>query len=312
MSNKPAYTPLYLLSSDDNNNKIYIKRDDLIPFSFGGNKARIAQEFVADMQQKGKNFMVGYGNARSNLSRALTNLCANKNIPCLIISPSEDNGSRIETPNSKIVKNILGVQFVECDKQKVAQCVLETLSELREKGYNPYYIYGNEYGTGNEAVSVRAYLKAYDEIKEQGKELNVQFDYIFLATGTGMTQAGLILGKQKNNGAEKIVGISVAREKAKEVEVIKRYINSDAIEEIEICDKYLCGGYGAFDSGIEKQIIKMFKCYGIPLDPTYTGKGYYGMAKYIKECNIANKNILFLHTGGTPLFFDWLSLRKDN
>ena len=28
------------------------------------------------------------------------------------------------------------------------------------------------------------------------------------------------------------------------------------------------------------------------------------MKKYIAENNIKNKNILFIHTGGTPLFFD--------
>ena len=35
-------TPLYFLFSDSNKNNIYIKRDDLIPISFGGNKARKA------------------------------------------------------------------------------------------------------------------------------------------------------------------------------------------------------------------------------------------------------------------------------
>ena len=43
---------------------------------------------------------------------------------------------------------------------------------------------------------------------------------------------------------------------------------------------------------------------GIPLDTTYTGKGYWGMKEYIKENEITGKNILFIHTGGTPLFFD--------
>lgn len=33
----------------DENNSIYVKRDDLLPFSFGGNKVRIALEFINDM-----------------------------------------------------------------------------------------------------------------------------------------------------------------------------------------------------------------------------------------------------------------------
>ena len=59
----------------DEKNSIYIKREDLFPFSFGGNKVRIALEFINDMKKQGKDCIVGYGNARSNLSRALANLC---------------------------------------------------------------------------------------------------------------------------------------------------------------------------------------------------------------------------------------------
>ena len=34
---------------------LYIKREDLLPFSFGGNKLRIAKEYFSDMQKQGKN-----------------------------------------------------------------------------------------------------------------------------------------------------------------------------------------------------------------------------------------------------------------
>ena len=55
------------------------------------------------------------------------------------------------------------------------------LKELRDKGLNPYYIYGDSTGKGNEHIPLLAYVKVYEDIK-------AQFDYIFLATGTGMTQ----------------------------------------------------------------------------------------------------------------------------
>ena len=44
--------------------------------------------------------------------------------------------------------------------------------------------------------------------------------------------------------------------------------------------------------------------HGIPLDSTYTGKAYAGMRAYLNKQGIRGKNILFIHTGGTPLFFD--------
>lgn len=55
---------------------------------------------------------------------------------------------------------------------------------------------------------------------------------------------------------------------------------------------------------IDKAIYDMMVLNGIPLDPTYTGKAFLGMRDYIIKNNISNKNVLFIHTGGTPLFFD--------
>ena len=48
----------------------------------------------------------------------------------------------------------------------------------------------------------------------------------------------------------------------------------------------------------------MLSNHGIPMDSTYTAKAYTGMMDYIEKQEIKNKNILFIHTGGTPLFFD--------
>ena len=44
------------------------------------------------------------------------------------------------------------------------------------------------------------------------------------------------------------------------------------------------------------------------MDTTYVGKAFCGMNKYIEDNKIRNKKILFIHTGGTPLFFDDLEV----
>ena len=51
--------------------------------------------------------------------------------------------------------------------------------------------------------------------------------------------------------------------------------------------------------------------HGIPLDPTYTGKAFSGMLDYMEKLMVRDKNILFIHTGGTPLYFDHLNTRKS-
>lgn len=288
------------------NNELYVKRDDLLPFSFGGNKARIALEFIYDMYEKGMDCIVGYGNARSNLSRALANLCYQFSIPCHIISPADEDGTRIETFNSKIVQSC-HAKFHYCTKQNVKETVENVLADLKAKGIKPYYIYGDSNGSGNEHTPMKAYRKVYEEIKKE-------YDYIFLASGTGMTQGGLLVGKSINKGKEKIVGISVARSSEREANVLKSMIDaySNRVEKVEVKpediivdDSYLCNGYGTYNRQIEKVISEQMMINGMPLDPTYTGKAFWGMLDYLDRNEIQGKKVLFIHTGGTPLFFDY-------
>ena len=290
----------------DEKNSIYVKRDDLLPFSFGGNKVRIALEFINDMKKQGKDCIVGYGNARSNLSRALANLCYQFKIPCHIISPADEDGTRIDTYNSKMVLSC-DAKFHYCRKTNVKETVESVLKDIRKEGLKPYYIYGDSTGKGNEHTPMLAYAKLYEEIKGQ-------YDYIFLATGTGMTQGGLLAGKAINNGAEKIIGISVARSAAQEIEVLCKSLEcfSDRIQRIEnyeinVEDAYLCDGYGTYNRQIEKTIHQQLTCNGMPLDPTYTGKAFWGMQDYLNRKCITGKKVLFIHTGGTPLFFDYMN-----
>lgn len=294
-------------------NNVYMKREDLLPFSFGGNKVRIAQEFFYDMKSKGCDCIIGYGNARSNLSRALANMSMAENVECQIISPADSDGERISTGNSNIVQ-MCNAKFHFCEKSNVAETVEVVLDNCRADGKNPYYIYGDKYGKGNEITPLEAYKKVYEEIKEQSE---IEFDYIFLATGTGMTQGGLLLGKKQNGGKEKIIGISIAREKQYEEKILKdmldKYAKSKNVQKIEsedinICDEYLCDGYGKYNEELIVTIKDIMIKYGIPLDFTYTGKAYYGMKKYVEKNSLKDKNILFIHTGGTPLFFDNLQV----
>ena len=86
-----------------------------------------------------------------------------------------------------------------------------------------------------------------------------------------------------------------------------RTLPSDAFSHIQLEDGYRKGGYGCYDEEILSCIRHLFLQYGVPLDPTYTGKGFLGMLHYLKEHQITEKKILFLHTGGTPLFYDALN-----
>ncbi|MBQ8921273.1 MAG: pyridoxal-phosphate dependent enzyme [Oscillospiraceae bacterium] len=306
-------TPILSLGSLEGNT-VSVKRDDLLPFSFGGNKVRIAQEYFADMEQRGCDCLIGYGNARSNLCRVLSNMSAAKGIPCVIISPNDDDNTRTPTMNSSMVQ-MCNAKIVVCDKSDVAKTVQRVIDECKAAGYNPYYIYGDCFGKGNEATPVRAYASAFREIQDQVAAGCCEYDMIFLPTGTGMTQAGLLAGAAEAGMKQTVIGISVARAAEQEKQVLERFLAAyfaetgirDTVQnEILVTDAYLCGGYGKFDGGIRSVIETVYRQYGMQLDPTYSGKGFFGMLSYLREHAVTGKKILFLHTGGTPLYFELL------
>ncbi len=297
-------------------NHFYMKRDDLLPFSFGGNKVRFAQKFLEDMKREYCDSMIIYGNYHSNLCRILSTLCHKLGMPCYMVHNTEDIKEQKETQNSRVIR-AMGVREIPCGKTGIAHAVQQAMDELTEKGYRPYYIYGNKKGQGREWVPVEAYAEAYEEICRQEEEKGVHFDYIFLASSTNATQAGLLAGSLKAGDNRKIIGISVSRNAKRGKEVIASDLNAyadkfgysfpeDWKEHIYFTDEYLGDGYGRYSSKTADIIRKIYGEEGIPLDMTYTGKAFYGMVRYLEEHQIHDKNILFLHTGGTPLFFDFL------
>lgn len=311
-------TPVQKLRSTpgENENKIYMKRDDLLPYSFGGNKVRFAAKFVEDMQREHCDSMIIYGNYHSNLCRILSSLCRELEIPCYMIHNTEDVKEDRATFNSRIIRR-MGVTEIPCKKTEIASAVQRAMDELREKGYRPYYIYGNPLGEGREHIPMKAYEEAYGEICRYEKEHGVFFDYLFLASSTNATQSGLLAGSLKTGDGRKIVGISVSRNEKRGREVIARNLEEyfgregaalpeDYRDHIFFADKYMEGGYGAYSENVAQIIREVYRTDGLPLDMTYTGKAFYGMVKYLEENNVRNANVLFLHTGGTPLFFDFL------
>ena len=288
-------------------NHLWIKREDLIPFSFGGNKARKAQLFFQEIDMGDYDCVVTYGSGSSNHCRIIANECCRRGIKCFIISPEEASEP---TFNSQMME-LFGAEITTVPVSEVHDTIEGKIKELEEAGGRPYFIEGG--GHGN--IGTEAYVQCYEEIREYEKKEDVHFDYIFFASGTGTTHAGLVAGQILNGDKRSIVGISIARKNPRGRNVVLDSIRSylggkakeDEIQEKTIFIDDYTTGYGKDDSRVKQTIDMVLKIYGIPLDATYTGKAFMGMREYIKD--IQDKNILFIHTGGTPSFFDELRSR---
>ncbi len=299
-------TPLYKLSEGVNN--IYIKRDDLVPFSFGGNKARKAFLFFQEIDEGHYDAVVTYGSSSSNHCRIISNMARARNMACYIISPEE---SSEPTYNSRMME-LFGAEITTVSVSEVSGTIDNKLNELKKAGLKPYFIPGG--GHGN--LGTQAYVDCYEEICRFELDNSLHFDYIFFASGTGTTQAGLVCGQLLHGDERSIVGISIARKNPRGRQVvidsIREYLDSrnaeiseaDILNATVFVDDYVGSGYGQAERSVMTAIKAMLMTHGIPMDSTYTAKAYSGMLDYIEKKSISKKNILFIHTGGTPLFFD--------
>ncbi len=177
-------------------------------------------------------------------------------------------------------------------------------NDLEKEGKKAYVIpEGASNGLGN-----FGYLHAYEEILNQEKELNIKFDYIAAAMGSGSTHAGLFLGTKIYESSTKIIGYNIYNPKVDGQEMIydlvmdsKKYIDIPKIdkEEIYIDSEYVGRGY-ALSTKEEIDFIKKFAVEeGILLDTVYTGKAMYGLMQDIKKDKYEKgSKILFVHTGG--------------
>ncbi|RPF54214.1 1-aminocyclopropane-1-carboxylate deaminase/D-cysteine desulfhydrase [Aquisalibacillus elongatus] len=308
-------SPIDYLNAISSKNNIYIKRDDLTDISLGGNKARKLQLFMKDAIGQQSDCIVTYGGAQSNhcrITAAFARQCGFK-VVLVLSEPAEEQ----KFNGNYFLYDLFDSEIVWTKVNEVPETIKKTLDELKDKGYRPYFIQGG--GHGN--LGTHAYKLAFDEIVSYEREHNLSFDYIFHASGTGTTQAGLEVGKLLYGHQTQIRGVSVARNKTRGNDVIMNSIadycdayNIDKTlisKHINFDDKYVGNGYADIYPEILNTIKKVAQETTILLDPVYTGKAFYGMLDTIKKENLENKNILFLHTGGTPLLFNYAHLFKE-
>ncbi len=307
---KPDITPIFHIDSFDNN-ELYIKREDFLPFSFGGNKARKAALFFDEIDSGGYDAVVTYGSSSSNHCRVVANLACSRGLRCVLIQPEEQSEP---TYNSMMSESVFGAEIVTVPVDEVHDTIEALLTQMGDNGFHPYFIPGG--GHGN--LGTQAYVDCYNEIVSYEQEHHLFFDYLFFASGTGTTQAGLVCGQLIHRDNKRIVGISIARRNPRGRDVVvnsvKEYLcdnnilfDEDAVDRAVIFDDgFIGGGYARDSKPVADTITEVMRRYGIPLDKAYTGKAFYGMKQYLRREAISGCNILFIHTGGTPLFFDFL------
>ncbi len=312
--------------------EIIIKRDDLTGLAYGGNKSRKLEFIIPDILAKKADVVITWASLQSNWCLQTAAAVRKFGIkPLLVLFDTGD--IPFEFDGNLLLDYILeaDIRTKKAEKGKVIkqEYVDEILEEAKEevvkKGGSPYIapIGGSMVGGSmNKPLGAIAYVKAFLEIAEQMNELGEKPDYIVHASGSGGTQAGLIVGAKAVLPETRILGISVSDKKEEfspEVKTIaKDTVNALGLDmvltesDILVFDQYIGDGYGIINQPVAEAIRLTAKKEGIFLDPVYTGKAMVGLLDLIRKGYFSSKDkIVFLHTGGTAALFPYKHQLKD-
>lgn len=282
-------TPLYRLDnlSQHLGIDLWVKRDDLIPFYLGGNKVRKNLQILADAPDS-FDVLITNGGAESNHARVVALLGAQLGYTVeLVLHGSKPIANQYNGNSYFLNASGASLNYVESDN--IAEKIAQLKSFHESHGRKVLIIPGGAHSPSG----VQAYASAFNE-------LSFTPDKIIFASGTGGTQAGLILGAHTQNVCTDIVGISIARGQQRGIEEIAKLLPENIpVDKIIFNDDYRFGGYEKYSAKLLELISFVLKKEALPLDPTYTGKAMYGLFDMVKRNIIKpDEKVIFWHTGG--------------
>ncbi len=283
--------------------QLFIKRDDLTGLGLGGNKTRKLEYLATDALAQGCRMLITTGAVQSNHCRQVAAAAARLGLGCILVLAGEDPGSR---QGNLLLDELSGAKLIFVPKEERDQRLQQAFTQAEENGMQPYLI---PYG-GSNPVGVQGYIQAMQELQDQ----NLQPDWIVLASSSGGTQAGLVLGAEQTGFPGRILGISVDKPADELTQTIMALANQTAAwlgidkkiesEDVLVNDAYCQAGYGILQPA-EVEAIRLFaRTEGILLDPVYTGRAAAGLIDLIRKGFFGrDETVLFWHTGGIPALF---------
>jgi D-cysteine desulfhydrase len=166
---------------------------------------------------------------------------------------------------------------------------------------------------GSSPLGVIGFVNAAFELKEQIlKGAIPEPDYLYVATGSMGTAAGLILGLRAANSKTKVVSVRVtgdeivnARKMVNLIHQTNRFLSlldpsfpmfEFLEDEIDIRHTFFGKRYALFTREGMEAVSFTKKYADINLEGTYTGKAFAALMDDARKCNLKNKVLLFWNT----------------
>ncbi len=288
--------------------RVFVKRDDLTGFGFGGNKVRKLDFLAADAILKDCDTLLAIGANQSNFCRVVAAYGSLLRMETHLVL----GGKKPANPTGNLLlDHLLGADchYAETESWQEWFSFSEHLEEKLVMGGKK--VYRMPVG-GSTALGCLGYVEAMAEIMEDERRLGLTFDAIVFSSSSAGTQAGLVAGQALFGWPGKIIGISAARKAAEQVAEVKRLAGETLeligiparIPEVFVDDGFIGRGYGHPTCECVEAVAFFAKRHGILLDYVYTGKAAAGLLQYLKNKQFGKDSvILFIHTGGNAALF---------
>lgn len=255
------------------------------------------------IKEHGYNAVVTCGGMHSNHNRAIALMAMANGWKCHLVYHGSEHKFKRSRGNADLVR-MSGASYEFVSVPDIAVAMDKSMEAFTKEGLKPYYIHGG----GHDLPGGIAFVEAIKELKSQCDSIAYKPNYIFVATGTGSMQAGMVVGLDLVGWSDvHLVGLSIARKERRGKKIVVDFANNlskhyrqekDYTDAIIFNTDYIGRGYGQTASKQECLFIRDVRINnGLLLDRTYTGKAMYGMIDFIKKNKIKG-NILFWFTGG--------------
>lgn len=295
--------------------EVWIKRDDLLGLSPGGNKTRKLEFLVADALAQGCDTLVTCGAPQSNHCRITLSAAVAEGLRCRFVIEERIPGSfRDDASGNHLLFRLLGVEdiVVVPAGTNMMAAMQQVSAELAAEGRKGYIIPGG----GSNALGGLGYVACAQELQQQAFEQGVRFDAVVVGSGSSGTHGGLLAGFLGSRFDVPILGIGVSREPADQAPLVQREAQAvlDLLqvdmkvpaEAVRCIGGYWQPKYSVPNARMVEAVQMLARTEAILLDPVYTGKvmaGLMGLARSGRWS--ASQRVLFLHTGGAPALFQY-------
>ena len=289
--------------------EIWIKREDLLPLAFGGNKLRSLEYLVGAALAEGADCLVTTGRRWSNHARLTAAAGARAGLPVHLVL----SGPPTDPPNPAIgLDELLGAtihQAATADRAERTALLERVVADLRAAGGRPSVIAtGGGRSSGPSARSRPALeLVAQADATATSPSTPSSSPRPPAAPTPGCWSACGRPDRPRSSGASRCTPVEELRPAiARLVAGLGDVPGLAAVDDAEIVldESQLGEGYGRRTEAADEATRLLARTEGILVDPIYTAKALAGLVAEVRSGRLDGKRAVFWHAGGTPGLFE--------